>query len=215
MPDLFLPLLALGVAMSFTPGPNNLMIAASGANFGWQRSLPLAFGIVLGFMSLVLAVGFGLGVVFDRYPLLHEVLRYGGAAYLVWLGFRIATGWGAKPAREAGAAGPGADANTAGAAATRGKPIGLLQGAALQWVNPKGWVLAVGALSAYTLPDRAMAPQVLMIAAVLGVLGIAAQSVWLSSGVLARRYFRSDRALRILNLVLGGLCIASVVFIFV
>ena len=213
MPDLFLPLLVLGIAMSFTPGPNNLMIAASGANFGWHRSLPLFLGIVLGFMTLVLAVGFGLGVTFDRYPLLHQILRYAGATYLVWLGFRIATGWGSKrpTSLESGNVAAATDDNTN----SGGTPIGFFQGAALQWVNPKGWALAVGAMAAYTLPDRPMTPQILMIVATLGVLGIAAQLVWLWSGVLARRYLKSGRALRIFNLVLGGLCIASVVFIFI
>ncbi len=215
MPDLFLPLLVLGVAMSFTPGPNNLMIAASGANFGWHRSLPLALGIVLGFMTLVLAVGFGLGVAFDRYPLLHELLRYAGAAYLVWLGFRIAAGWGPKPDPPSEPGQGNGEAATEDTATTGGRPIGFLQGAALQWVNPKGWVLAVGAMAAYTLPDRPMTPQILMIVATLGVLGVAAQLAWLGSGVLARRYLRSGRALQLFNLVLGSLCIASVIFIFV
>jgi threonine/homoserine/homoserine lactone efflux protein len=76
-------------------------------------------------------------------------------------------------------------------------------------------LLAVGAMSAFTLPDRAMTPQVLMIAAVLGALGFAAQTAWLGSGVLAARYLKTERALRIFNIVLGGLCIASVIFIFV
>ena len=206
MPDLLLPLLALGLSMSFTPGPNNLMIAASGANFGWRRSVPLYLGILSGFVSLLLAVGFGLGVVFDRYPALHDVLRYLGAAYLVWLGLRIATGWGAK---SRSATDPG-DASPAG-----GKPLGFLQGAAFQWVNPKAWVLAVGAMAAFTLPEKPMAPQVIMIVAVLGALAIGALLLWLSSGVLAARLLKTDRALRIFNVVLGSLCIASVVFIFV
>jgi len=208
MPELLLPLLALGLSMSLTPGPNNLMIAASGANFGWRRSMPLYLGILSGFVSLLLAVGFGLGVVFDRYPALHDVLRYLGAGYLVWLGLRIATGWGAK-AKSA------TDPDTQDANPARGKPIGFLQGAAFQWVNPKAWVLAVGAMAAFTLPEEPMAPQVIMIVAVLGALAIGALLLWLGSGVLAARLLKTDRALRIFNVVLGSLCIASVVFIFV
>jgi threonine/homoserine/homoserine lactone efflux protein len=92
MPDLLLPLIVLGLSMSLTPGPNNLMIAASGANFGWRRSMPLYLGILAGFVSLLFAVGFGLGTVFVEFPALHGILRYLGAGYLVWLGIRIATG---------------------------------------------------------------------------------------------------------------------------
>ena len=209
MPDLFLPLLALGVSMSFTPGPNNFMVAASGANFGWRRTLPLYFGIIAGFVTLLLAVGFGLGAVFDRYPILHDILRYAGGAYLIWLGVKIATGWGGKSAPSE--VGQKAPANDRGA----GKPIGFFLGAAFQWVNPKAWVLAVGAMAAFTLADRPMTPQVLMIAAVLGALAFPSLALWLGSGVLVARYLKTERAMRIFNIALGCLCIASVVFIFV
>lgn len=209
MPDLFLPLLLLGVSMSFTPGPNNFMVAASGANFGWRRTMPLYFGIIAGFVSLLLAVGFGLGAVFERYPILHEILRYAGAAYLVWLGIKIATGWGGKSQPADGAEkSPANDRGT-------GKPFGFLQGAAFQWINPKAWVLAVGAMAAFTLADRPMAPQVLMIVAVLGALAFPSLGLWLGSGVLVARYLKTERAMRIFNIALGCLCIASVVFIFV
>jgi len=209
MPDLLLPLLALGVSMSFTPGPNNFMVAASGANFGWRRTLPLYFGIIAGFVSLMLAVGFGLGAVFDRFPILHEILRYVGAAYLIWLGVKIATGWGKKSGPAVGA--EKSPANDRGS----GKPFGFLQGAAFQWINPKAWVLSVGAMAAFTLADRPMAPQVLMIVAVLGALAFPSLGLWLGSGVLVARYLKTERAMRIFNIALGCLCIASVVLIFV
>lgn len=209
MPDLLLPLLALGVSMSFTPGPNNFMVAASGANFGWRRTLPLYFGIIAGFVSLLLAVGFGLGAVFDRYPILHEILRYAGATYLVWLGVKIATGWGGKSGPHDGETkSPANDPGT-------GKPIGFFLGAAFQWINPKAWVLAVGAMAAFTLANRPMAPQVLMIVAVLGALAFPSLGLWLGSGVLVARYLKTDRAMRIFNVALGCLCIASVIFIFI
>lgn len=237
MPDLLLPLLALGISMSLTPGPNNFMVAASGANFGWRRSLPLYFGIVAGFVSLLLAVGFGLGAVFERYPILHEVLRYAGAAYLIWLGIKIATGWSgrrtpdarssngsdappdAAPAR-ASAVAPDSAAVAAASVASSidappPRPFGFLQGAAFQWINPKAWVLAVGAMAAFTLVDRAIAPQILMIAGVLGLIALPSLALWLASGVLAARYLRTERAMRIFNITLGVLCIASVVFIFI
>jgi threonine/homoserine/homoserine lactone efflux protein len=155
-------------------------------------------------MSLLLAVGFGLGAVFDRYPAIHNLLRYAGGAYLIWLGIRIATSGRKKPA----------DDPSQGNEAGRG-PFSFLQGAALQWVNPKGWILAVGAMSIFTLPDRAMAPQVLLIVAILGAMGFASMALWLGSGVLISRYLKTERALRRFNIALGTLCILSVVLIFV
>lgn len=180
MPDLLLPLIVLGLSMSLTPGPNNLMIAASGANFGWRRSMPLYLGILAGFVSLLFAVGFGLGTVFEEFPTLHGILRYLGAGYLVWLGVRIATGWGVKTA-------PAGDAANASSGSRGGKPFSFLQAAAFQWVNPKAWVLAVGAMAAFTLPDRSMTPQVLMIVLVLGAMAVGALWLWLASGLLAAR----------------------------
>jgi threonine/homoserine/homoserine lactone efflux protein len=204
MPDLLIPFLIFGLSMSFTPGPNVIMIAASGVNFGWRRSIPLYFGVVLGFMSLLLAVGFGLGAVFDRYPAIHNLLRYAGAAYLIWLGIRIATSGRKKSAAE-----PNQN-NEAGR-----RPFSFLQGAALQWVNPKGWIMAVGAMSIFTLPDRAIAPQVLLIVAILGAMGFASMALWLGSSVLIARYLTTEQALRRFNIALGISCILSVVLIFV
>ncbi|MDZ4735118.1 MAG: LysE family translocator [Rhodospirillaceae bacterium] len=117
--------LIFGLTMSITPGPNVIMIAASRVNFGWRRSIPLYFGVVLGFMSLLLAVGFGLGAVFDRYPAIRNLLRYTGAAYLIWLAFRIATSGRKKTADPD----QGMDAGR--------RPFSFLQGAALHGSIPR------------------------------------------------------------------------------
>lgn len=139
-PDLLLAFALFALVTSITPGPNNTMLLASGVNFGFNRSIPHILGISCGFFVLVLAVGLGLGAVFEAYPVLYSVLRYVGAAYLLYLAWKIAR------------SGPMSETEQG-----QGKPISYWGAAAFQWVNPKAWVMAVGAISTYT-PCRAISP---------------------------------------------------------
>ena len=118
---------------SITPGPNNTMLLASGVNFGVRRTIPHALGVSIGFMVMVLGVGLGLGEVFKVYPLAYTVLRYAGAAYLLYLAWKIAN------------SGPMSATDPQSR-----KPLGFWGAAAFQWVNPKAWVMAVGAITTYT-----------------------------------------------------------------
>jgi len=195
--DLFLPLLAFTVVMTITPGPNNIMITASGANFGFRRTVPHLLGIVIGFPVMVVAIGAGLGEVFKSWPIVHEVLKYAGTAYLLYLAYRIAT------------AGRGEDRQG------RGRPMTFLEAAAFQWANPKGWMMAVGAISAYTTVRGNPLLETLIIAVMFGIVAVPAVGVWALFGVAVRRWLRSDRALRIFNLTMAALLVASLVLLYV
>jgi threonine/homoserine/homoserine lactone efflux protein len=195
----FIPLLLFAVSGSFTPGPNVLMIAASGANFGWRTSLPLYWGVVLGFCFMMLAVALGLGTLFERWPPLHTALKFGGAAYMVWLGLRIATTRHPAEARKA------AD----------GEPIGFVAAALFQWVNPKAWIVAVGAVAAFSRPDLPTWLQAVALTAVFGACSLMSCALYLGSGVAIGRFLASPLAFRIFNLFMGGLTIASVALLFV
>ncbi len=118
-----LPLIAFVIASVVTPGPNNLMVLASGANWGLARTLPHILGIELGVPLMVLGVGLGVSAAFEALPWLHTVLKYVAFAYLVWLAWRIATA--ARP----------------GAAGGIRRPLNLWEAVAFQWVNPKAWTL--------------------------------------------------------------------------
>ena len=98
-PQAFIALLLFAFASSVTPGPNNTMLMASGANFGIRRSLPHWFGIMVGFSLLMLACGLGIGGLFTAYPVLHELLKWGGAAYMVYLAIKIATSGSLSPTK--------------------------------------------------------------------------------------------------------------------
>jgi threonine/homoserine/homoserine lactone efflux protein len=192
------PLVTFAVATSVTPGPNNVMITASGANFGFARSLPHMLGIGIGFMAMIVGVGLGLGGMFEALPFLHGLLRYVGAAYLLYLAYRIAT---AAPAAAEGAR-------------TAGRPLTFLQAAAFQWVNPKGWMMAVGALTAYTTVGGDFLLETVVIALVFGAIGLPSVAMWAMVGVGIGRLLRAPRALRVFNIAMALLLVASLVPLF-
>ena len=189
--DLLVALAVFCVVTLFTPGPNNLMLMTSGLNYGFRRGLPHLLGVVLGFTLMVLIVGFGLGAIFQAWPMLYVVLKYAGAAYLLYLAWEIAV---SLPPGESGG--------------SAGKPIGFFQAAAFQWVNPKAWVMAVGAVSSYA----AVAPfplNVVVIAALFCVLGVASSGTWLGFGAALQRVLKDRRAVRAFNIIMALLLVAS------
>jgi threonine/homoserine/homoserine lactone efflux protein len=146
-------LIAFAISSCITPGPNNSMLMASGLNYGTRRSLPHYFGIVLGFPLMILAVGLGIAQIFDAYPALHTLLKIVGAGYLSFLAYKIAT------------------APVGLEAVKSGKPFTFLQAAAFQWVNPKAWVMAVGAIATYTVIGSNYSTQVALISALFFAIG--------------------------------------------
>ena len=189
-PTLMFSLMLFALAMSITPGPNNLMLAASGLNFGFRRTIPHMLGVSVGVMLMVLAVGLGLGAVFATYPAVYAVLRYGGAAYLLYLAWRIAT------------------AGAPGAAGRAARPFTFMQAAAFQWVNPKAWIMVVGAIATYT-PQNGFFANLLMVMLLFGVVNLPSISLWVYAGSALRHALRTPRAVRIFNLTMAVLLAAS------
>jgi len=167
------------------------MLLASGVNFGVRRSIPHALGISIGFMVMVLAVGLGLGEVFKAWPALYTVLRYVGAAYLLYLAWKIAT------------SGPiGADSPDAR------KPMGFWGAAAFQWVNPKAWVMAVGAITTYT-PAQGYVMNVIVVAAVFALVNLPSVGVWVMCGSALRNLLQNPRWLMLFNVLMALLLVIS------
>ncbi|CAH0258084.1 Cysteine/O-acetylserine efflux protein [Pseudomonas sp. Bi123] len=189
--DLLLGFALFALVTSITPGPNNTMLLASGVNFGFSRTIPHMLGITCGFFVLVVAVGFGLGTVFQTYPLLYTVLRYVGAAYLLYLAWKIAH------------SGPVAEGEQG-----EGKPISYLGAAAFQWVNPKAWIMAIGAISTYT-PMQGYFTNVIVIAAVFALINLPSVGVWAGCGTLLRNVLGDRRWLRLFNWGMALLLVAS------
>lgn len=176
-------------AMSATPGPNTTMVAASGANFGLRRTWPHMLGVSLGFPLMLLAVALGAGEALRASPALQSALRWGGAAWMLWLAWRIAT---AAPA--VGGAAPG-------------RPIGFLEAALFQWVNPKAWMIAVGAAATYVAGPR----QALLLAVIFALVCLPSILAWAVLGLGAARLLRRPGALRAFNLAMALLLAASLV----
>lgn len=190
-PELLLPLFTFAVVSSITPGPNNMMMLASGVNHGLARSLPLLFGICTGFAFMLIATGLGLHAVFVRFPVLQLILKYVGAIYLLWLAWKLAHA---------------APLNAEQRAVS--KPIGFFSGAAFQWVNPKAWVMILSTLSTY-LPQESDAGDVGVLALVFFVAGLACVGSWAVFGVAMRRLLQNPRSVRVFNLTMALLLVAS------
>lgn len=191
--DIFLALFVFAFVMSFTPGPNNIMLAASGVNFGFARTVPHMIGVTLGFIVLLVACGVGLGVVFAAVPELQLALKVAGAGYMLWLAFKVAT------AHQAGE-GRGAP----------GQPFSFLQAVAFQWVNPKAVVAALSAIAIYVRPGHVHSDFPIMLA-VLTVCTVGAVATWTGFGVALRRLLRNPVHARIFNGAMALLLVASIV----
>lgn len=179
-------------AGSVTPGPNNIMILASGANFGIRRSLPHLCGIAMGFAFMLAVVGLGLGAVFLASPALQAAMRVAGLAYILWLAWRIATAQGLG---EAGAA---------------PQPLTFVQAALFQWVNVKAWMLVTGAVAVHTAPGEAMLLAVPVLALICVVVNLPSVAIWLVLGVGLRRLLARPAALRGFNLAMAALLVLSI-----
>ncbi|MBT5922771.1 MAG: LysE family translocator [Cellvibrionales bacterium] len=187
-----LAFILFAVSMSFTPGPNNVMLMTSGLNFGVNKSLPHLFGICLGFPSMVVMIGLGLGIIFKQYPVIHDVIKVLGIIYLIYLAWRIAH---AK------------STSLNGRAST---PFTFIQAALFQWVNPKAWIMASTSIAVYTSVAEDMLYQILLLAIAFVVIGFCSGGTWLFLGRSLKRFLRSDSYQILFNTVMAILLVASV-----
>lgn len=187
--ELLSALVAFAFVTSITPGPNNLMLLASGANFGLARTLPHMLGIGLGFMAMALLVGLGLAGLFQTWPPAVLGLQIVSVGYMLWLAWKIAHAAAPEEHRAAG------------------RPMTFLQAALFQWVNPKAWAMALTATSVYA-PDRSLMA-IALVAAVFGVVNLPSVSLWALLGVQMRRLLTNPARLRAFNLTMALLLVAS------
>lgn len=193
--DLFIAMTVFAFVMAFTPGPNNIMLMASALNFGFQRTLPLVFGVFLGFGFMVFLVGIGLGAIFKLYPVLLTILKYAGAAYIIWLAWMIGKSDGVEEGKK------------------NSRPFTFLEGAAFQWVNAKGWIAAVTAVSAYA--GIASFPwNVIALALIFTVAGAGSSSTWAFFGSALRRVLKDPLHVKLFNFIMAVLLVASLYPVF-
>lgn len=174
---------------SATPGPNNLMLMASGANFGFLRSIPHMMGISIGFMVMLFAVGSGLTQLFDRFPVIYDILKIASVIYMLWLAWKIAH---AAPVTK--------NANA-------GAPMSFLQAAGFQWVNPKAWAMALTAVTVYV--GDASLLWLAFAALLFAAVNLPSVSLWTVAGQQMQRFLTNPRRLAIYNWTMATLLVLS------
>jgi threonine/homoserine/homoserine lactone efflux protein len=183
------------VVTSITPGPNNVMLTATGANVGIRRGLPHVLGVGLGFALMIFVVAAGAGAALLENPEIMRWLRIAGIAVLFWLAWKIAT-----------AAHPGAE--------SRAKPINFYEAVAFQWVNPKAWLICAGAVGGYLDSEGTGAiGQAAVFGLIFVLAGTPCMFVWLGFGALMQQLLRTDRALRMFNVAMALMLAASVLML--
>jgi threonine/homoserine/homoserine lactone efflux protein len=179
-----LPFITYTFVMSITPGPNNVMLTASGASFGFRRTLPHILGIVCGFVVQLLAVCAGLAALFARWPALQMALGWVGAAYLVYLGWRML---GRSDAQ----------------AQAGGRPVTFMQAAMFQFLNPKAWVMTVTAATLFLPRDVGFLTAGLYMAVVTEGIGVPCMMVWALFGSSLKSFISGPRGRRAFNVAMA------------
>lgn len=181
---------------SVTPGPNNMMLLASGVNHGFRKTLPHIAGISIGLMVLLLAAGLGLGALLQQWPQLYLALKAVGVGYMVWLAWKL---WHADAPPEQGAA-PGARPASL---------MGFWAAAAFQWVNPKAWMIAIGAVAGFTAPGGGFGAM-LVLALICALVNAPCVSLWALAGAKLSRFLADPKRRRGFNALMALALLASV-----
>ncbi|QXO16074.1 LysE family translocator [Vibrio ostreae] len=190
--EYILSVVLFAISSSVTPGPNNIMVMTSGLNFGVRKSIPLLSGICIGFALMLLLVGLGFAQLFNLFPGLNLLIKVAGTLYLLYLACLIAR------------------SGTVGQSGRHAQPFGFIKGVLFQWINAKAWVVAIGAISAFTTVGDQFTQQNLTIATTFLIVSFPCVGVWLMFGSILRRYLDNVTYMRWFNLCMAALLIISV-----
>ena len=189
-----LPLISFAFVMSITPGPNNIMLSASGANYGLRRTIPHMLGVTIGFASLVFLCGLGLGAIFESFPVIQTILKVVGSLYLLYLAYRIAR------------------ASFSDDQEVR-KPFTFWEAAAFQYANPKAWVMALTTMSTLSVPSPNFVLSAAITTFIVMLVNLPSISVWVLFGQAIGQFLKNKRALITFNLIMAALLVGTIVFI--
>lgn len=188
--DTFIALLLFAFTTSITPGPNNMMLFASGVNFGFRRTVPHMLGIGAGFLSLLIGVGLGLGALLHAIPVLYTLLKFAGGAYLLWMAWKIGMSRSLADGR------------------IGAQPMTFVGAAAFQWVNPKAWVMAVTAMATYT-DDSQYYVTVMLVGLAFAAVNLPSVSTWAAFGSALREWLSVPARLKWFNITMAVLLVIS------
>ena len=193
--EILIAIALFALVTSITPGPNNIMLTASGANFGFKRTLPHVAGIIFGMMMLNVSVGLGLGTIFTQYPFLQQVLRVAGSAYLLWLAYKLLSFSSVSDAQ------------------TDAKPFSFIQAVGFQYINPKAWIMVISANASFSVLGDNYWWSVFFITIIYAFVGTPSIMVWAGVGQYIRQYLSQEKVLRAFNIVMASLTALCVIFI--
>ncbi|APR70568.1 LysE family transporter [Acinetobacter haemolyticus] len=188
----FFSFIVYSTVTSITPGPNNIMLAASGLNFGLKRSIPHILGIGFGFGVMVILVGYGIGAALGSSPLLYEILKVIGISYLLYLAYKIYRAGSIKTDTKVD------------------KPLSFMGAALFQWVNPKAWIMAMGAITTYSSANSRLV-EFVFIGVIFGLVSIPSVGVWAYMGEKLKMIVNHPRKVQLFNTVMALLLVASVI----
>ncbi|MEH6453229.1 MAG: LysE family translocator [Psychromonas sp.] len=197
--SLLLAISLFAFVMSVTPGPNNIMLLASGAQFGYQKTLPHIFGILIGVASLLASILLGLGLIFERLPALYDVLKIVGSLYLFWLAWKITTA--------------STEENALSNSSRKTKPMTLIGASLFQFVNPKAWAMAIGSISSFTIAGEHYFESGVWIMVCFAIMGFIAISLWTYLGVSIAQLLTTKKRKQLFNYTMGALTVSTLFFI--
>ena len=192
--ELFVALAVFALVSSITPGPNNLMLMASGINFGLRRTVPHMLGVSIGFTVMIAAIGLGIMQVIEAVPGSYLVITIASGLYLLYMAWKIAT-TDTSPAENS-------------ATSAKSQPFTFMQAALFQWVNPKAWTMALTAISAYAPKSQGWVG-VAMVAGVFGIINLPSTGAWAIMGTKMRRFLSDPIRRKTFNVVAALLLVAS------
>lgn len=190
--DYWLAIALFALSSGITPGPNNVLVMASAVNFGIRASLPLVLGICLGFTLMLFLIGLGFGHLFERFPALHLIIKCAGVLYLLYLAWLIAHSAKVKSS----------DAPA--------KPLSFIKGALFQWVNGKAWIVATGAVAAFTTVGEGFYGELMVLVLIFFLATFPCAGTWLFFGSALKRFLKSDRQRRWFNYSMAVTLLLSV-----
>lgn len=194
--EILFALMLFAFASSLTPGPNNLMLMASGVNFGFKLTLPHMLGVSLGFVLMAILVGLGVMQLFDAFPISYDVLKVLSVLYMVFLAYKIAT-----------------SSNSMEGKKTKAQPMTFMQAVMFQWVNPKAWTMALTAISVYA-PTKSVT-SIVLVSFIFGLVNFPCISCWVGLGTKIKRLLRQKRSLKIFNYTMATLLVLSLYPVFI
>jgi len=188
--EIFTGLTLFAFVSSITPGPNNLMLMTSGANFGFKQTIPHFLGVGIGFTLMIILVGLGLMQLFDSFPVSYEILKVLSIIYLLYLAFKIAR-----------------SSNITEQDNEKLKPLTFIQAALFQWVNPKAWTMALTSISIYAPSNSFIS--VLLVAIIFGLINLPCISSWIVLGQKMKLILTDQKRFKIFNITMASLLILS------